>query len=113
MTGTIIHATHRPEDLIPAFINALSERLEEERFRWEPGVDKQAEIMAVGFLQGILGNIERRANKPEYFNSEDAMWDLEWLFDHLDQHAPEGHSFGAHEDDGADFGFWPIEEDES
>jgi hypothetical protein len=34
------------------------------------------------------------------------------LIDQLDAIAPEGTRFGAHEGDGASFGFWPIEEED-
>lgn len=33
------------------------------------------------------------------------------LIDALDNAAPEGWSFGSHEGDGADFGFWRLDED--
>src|SRR5690606_2906706 len=61
-----------------------------------------------------LGEIERRMEGGEdYFLSEDAMWDLEWLFDALNEFAPEGTYFGTCEGDGSDIGFWPIEEDDN
>jgi len=36
---------------------------------------------------------------------------LEWLFDRLNECAPEGYFFGAHPSDGACFGFWPEDAD--
>lgn len=106
MIGTIIHGTHRPEDLIPAFIAALDARKETLSLQ---GKLRSGEF---GRLDDRLGEIERRMEGGEdYFLSEDAMWDLEWLFDALNEFAPEGTRFGAHEFDGADFGFWPVEDE--
>ena len=83
LPGTIIHGTMRPEDLIPAF------RAELER------IDAIAEGSIVP------------ADDPE---SDDGQEELIELFDALDRYAPEGMYFGAHPGDGADYGFWPIEE---
>jgi len=45
-------------------------------------------------------------------NLEEAMYFLEDLFDYIGEIAPEGTIFGAHEGDGALFGFWEVKEDE-
>ena len=81
--GTLIHGTLRTEDLIEAFRAELSR------------IDPIAEAAIVP------------ADDPE---SEDAQYELDELFEVLDRYAPEGYYFGAHEGDGSDFGFWPIEE---
>ena len=81
--GTLIHGTLRTEDLIEAFRAELSR------------IDSIAEAAIVP------------ADDPE---SEDAQYELDELFEVLDRYAPEGYYFGAHEGDGSDFGFWPIEE---
>lgn len=110
MTGTIIHATLRPEDLIPAFIEALSERLEATSF--ELGADATILVENHAETQAMLGQIELEVEQEGFYES-DTYWVLELLFDALDGYAPEGYRFGAHECDGSDFGFWPIEEEES
>lgn len=106
--GTVIAGTLRPEDLIPAFLEALDERIEAATF--EPGADHPLRVQAVDALQSRLGDLERRSEAPGYYDTEDPMWDLEWLQEQLNEYAPEGYRFGAHEGDGADFGFWPVED---
>lgn len=84
---SLSHATMRPEDLIPAFANFLSE---------QKGIDPT--------LYPVVG--------PGYdFNSEDADWLLDSLFDKLNAIAPEGTYFGAHPGDGSDYGFWEFEDE--
>jgi hypothetical protein len=107
-TGTVISGTMRPEDLIPAFIDAIDAAKEDLSFRGP--VDNL--VQDINRMDGVLGEIERRMEgDSDYFESEEASWDLETLFDLLDELAPEGFRFGAHEGDGADYGYWEVEED--
>lgn len=79
--GSVSHGTHRVEDLISAFSPVLR-ALNPKRLT------------------------EITANRD---SSEDDQADLiVELMDALDLEAPEGYYFGAHEGDGADFGFWPA-----
>jgi hypothetical protein len=48
--------------------------------------------------------------KDEYYESEDADYDLEALFDALNDYAPEGFYFGASMGDGCDYGYWLSDE---
>jgi len=93
--GPVIHATHRPQDLIPAFLTEL-------------------QSLDAGDYRQV------REDYPEYnytLKDDDPFWDseaaaymIDVLFDYLDNYAPEGHYFGAHVGDGSDFGFWEHEE---
>lgn len=108
-SGTVIHATLRSEDLIPAFVEELSRVIE--HGMPSPHADHPHNVRYVGMLHEKLGEIERASAKTGYFDSEDPMWDIEWLFDELNNVAPEGMYFGAIEGDGSDFGWWTAEYD--
>lgn len=85
--GTIIHATMRPEDLIPAFLDALEEL--------DP--DRAREIR------------DDPDNKPWFEHQDLECGDYivnEDLFDALNEHAPPYCYFGSNEGDGSDYGFW-------
>jgi len=73
-------------------ISLLAQRINRRRGRW------------------IRVGLERRYN--ERINEDCAAeWLAEYaisLTDALNEHAPDGFMFGAHEGDGSDFGFWPI-----
>lgn len=89
---TVIHATHRNCDLIPAFLEVLKDTPE--------------------YLQ-LAHIVPSSAMEDEYdswWESDDAMFLVTDLFDTLDGYAPEGYYFGAIEGDGSDFGFWKWDE---
>ncbi len=92
--GTISHGTLRIQDLVPAF-------LDEARRLDAPHVP---EIVKDIPLSAIVDD------RDPYWDTEDAFWQLEALFDSLSDVAPRGCYFGAHVGDGSDFGFWPGEE---
>lgn len=100
----VSEGTLRLEDLVPAFIRALEERLDE--------ADAQGHNTA--HMRRYIREIEERIETiPDYYETDDANWDLAGLYDTLNDCAPEGMYFGAHEGDGALYGFWPIEEDDN
>ena len=98
---TIIHGTFRPADLIPAFLDAVSE--------YAPA--EYAALIAAPFGP-IPAYVLDEGDDSEWWDSEDAGYLLEELFEILEACAPDGAYFGAHEGDGSDFGFWPIPEDD-
>ena len=99
ITGTISHGTLRPQDLIPAFLDALR------------AVALAAYAAAMAQPDGFaIRVIDAPADDSDWWHGDEAQALLERLTDALESSAPEGHYFGAHPGDGSDFGFWPIEE---
>jgi hypothetical protein len=91
-TGSVIAATLREQDLIPAFEGVLDTAgVEYER---PQSVDK------------LLLDQPLSDNEQE----EVSCYLNETLIDLLDEIAPEGTYFGSHPGDGSDFGFWEDEE---
>jgi hypothetical protein len=92
--GSVSSGTMRPEDLIPTFLaelDALSNHnhnlIKEVGERFNKSVD-----------WGAAGD--------DYWEGEEAGYDLEALFDALGDLAPDYCYFGSHEGDGADYGYW-------
>lgn len=98
-TGTLIHGTHRLQDLIPTFINALE------------GTNPQA-LERIALSYGLqLETLRELDDDHPWWDSEDASEMLnEDLFNALNEVAPEGYYFGTHPGDGSDFGFWEHED---
>ena len=92
-TGTLL-----TRDLILAFEVALSTLAK---------TDKIAAAYEAGrALTPFIPTYAREDRDSEWWDSEAAGWELEELFNMLCEVAPEGTYFGAHEGDGACFGFW-------
>ena len=93
--GTISHGTLRSEDLIEAFASELA-------------------CLAPSEFEGarqLLAEAQRYLDGCPV--SEDEASELvNDLMDALNEFAPEGMYFGAHEGDGADFGFWHVDGEE-
>ena len=92
LDSTVIHATHRPQDLIPAFLEVIRDTPE--------------------YLQINIPSHAMEDDDAEWWESEDASYLLnEELFEVLNSYAPEGYYFGSHIGNGSDFGYWKEEED--
>ncbi len=93
--GSVSSGTMRPEDLIPEFLYVLGQ------------ADKPAHDALVEEYEDVLDSDDPDMEQQDYA--------LEALFNALDQVAPPYCYFGAHEGDGADYGFWvswdSLEED--
>lgn len=99
--GTVISGTMRPQDLIPAFLDVLREL--------NPPTYQQIMIPGAGF--SVIPSSVWETKDDPWYDSEEAGWILEDLFDALDACSPENCYFGAHPGDGCDYGFWPCEEE--
>lgn len=95
---TIIHGTLRPQDLIPAFLDALS----------VAGPDAYAQLV-MGPFGAVPAYVFDEGDDSDWWTSEAATDLIAQLEEALNEAAPEGHYFGSHPGDGADFGFWEIE----
>lgn len=101
--GTVISGTMNPRELIPAFIKEIN------------ALGGSMPSFADSPINDLMNAdsdswLEEKADAVEaYLNSDESYWDLEELFDALDEMSPEFAFFGAHPDDGADYGFWPVE----
>ena len=99
--GTVSEGTLKPEDLIPVLAD------EYERLSGDTGKVRL-------FHKHVKEYHERTCHLNSFAHycwMDSLQWDLGELFDLLNGIAPEGYYFGAHEGDGADFGFWKTEEE--
>ena len=90
---TISWGTMRSEDLIPKFLGVLKTYAKD---KYDEYVNENPEVLNIDGL-----------------DDETLGWIVDELFDKLDEIAPEGTYFGAHPDDGADYGFWSVDQYES
>lgn len=91
----VSHGTLRNEDLVPRFLEVLRQ------------LDTEEYKTITELYSDILTETD---DLVEDAPIEESMWLLEALFDSLDAAAPSGYRFGAYEGDGAEFGFWEVED---
>ena len=89
---SVIHGTHRPQDLIPAFLAVIRSTPE--------------------YLQISVPSYATEDESSDWWDGEECFFILEELFDVLDSYSPTNHYFGAHQGDGSDFGYWYFEAEE-
>src|ERR1022692_1305816 len=90
--GTVSQATMLHSDLIPSFVYDLEHQTNRTRAHYN-----------------LCRSINARMKADDYFESEDADYDLESLFDALNDYAPVGFYFGGSIGDGCDYGYWLSE----
>lgn len=94
--GTVSHGTMRYVDLIPTFWDYLL------------GSDSSLTLPIQDFdLYSTILNADSDMHLDDD-EMEDAGNLLATLFDAMNDLAPEGYYFGAHEGDGSDYGFWEL-----
>lgn len=109
--GSVSCATMLASDLIPAFMSALEDIWNDIATSAPRSFDDCEDAKrASARITDTLADIERRMANDDYFDGEDCDYDLEALFDLLGDFAPAYCYFGAHEGDGADYGFWVSHE---
>lgn len=106
---SVSHGTMRLEDLIPAFVSELEDRQSDNQYTVDG--DELDCVARNTRHTALLAGIESRMESADYYESDEANWDLEELFDALDEYAADGFRFGAHDGDGSDYGYWPIPEE--
>ena len=93
-TGTVSHGTMREEDLLPKFAFVL------EKYGMKRSAHKA--LAAARLLEMQPDNTAAQHLVSMVLNEE--IWDA------MNEIAPEGYYFGAHEGDGSDYGYWLAEE---
>ena len=102
--GTVCFGTMKPEDLIPKFVAEIK-RLT----TFTPYVVREAENWIEGpksYYENTLQITDPSAGTPEELHAGYAKSIVDDLMSHLNVMAPDGLRFGAHDGDGADFGWW-------
>lgn len=108
--GSVSTATMRPEDLIPAFLSVLEEYRPREARKLTWQYRKLVNTLNRGWYYVNRMPVDcdscfGQVYVPECMEDQ-ASWLLEDLFEALDSLSAPYVSFGAHERDGADYGFW-------
>lgn len=98
VNASVSHATMQPKDLVLRFETVLE----------CAGVDLSNNWDRPAIVAAFLDNPDHVSDK----GLEQVDYYVEALFDALNDVAPEGCYFGASEDDGSDYGFWQVQEDE-
>jgi hypothetical protein len=117
--GSVSSGTMRAEDLIPAFLSELrfQKPLRREHRKLVREITQRMDAdythdhEAEGCKCNGLGlwNCGMNQDAENYFGTENADYDLESLFDALNEYAPAYFYFGAHPGDGSDYGYWLSE----
>jgi hypothetical protein len=89
--GTVSHGTLRTEDLLSAFSSELS---------------------CIGPTDPEHVTLLIAVESVTDFDGEEASDLVNDLADALNEYAPDGCYFGAHDGDGSDFGFWSLDDQE-
>lgn len=101
--GSISHGTLRSEDLIDTFFHELESLV----FLNGDYFSKPENFAERNKLNNLIGEAQDAFNDEEELIHDDPFELINALMDALEQFAPPYCTFGAHDGDGSDFGFWP------
>lgn len=99
--GSIVWGSCRTFDLVAPLLNVLL------------GHYLYDETGKLDEIKGLYKCIPEDAYNDDthpFWTSDECYEFLQEIFDEMNEIAPEGHYFGAHEGDGADYGYWVIPE---
>jgi hypothetical protein len=97
LNESVIQATLRAQDLIPAFLYVIKDTPEYIQIMFNP----------IPFIPSYAMDDD----DDEWWESEDCSYILnESLIDVLNNYAPDGYYFGGHEGNSSDFGYWELTE---
>lgn len=95
LNESVIHATFRNCDLIPAFLDVIR--------------DTACYAQMSMYLPSVVTD-PSATEWDERWSDPELTEFVEELFNTLDSYSPEGYYFGAHPGDGSDFGYWKMED---
>lgn len=98
---SVSHATLRPQDLIPPFLEVIKDTPEYQQMICQINPDWNFTVITDPSAD----------DNDERWQSDYIIMFLDELFDVLNNYAPEGYYFGSHIGDGSDFGYWKIDQE--
>jgi hypothetical protein len=96
---SVSHGTLTTQDLLVSFWELIGELKETET--------EHTQLLTLPF--SFIPSYALEDKDSDFWNSEEAQWKLEEMFDLLDSVSPEGFYFGSHPGDGSDFGYWEVD----
>lgn len=106
---SVSDGTLHPRDLVPAFLDEL-ERLDPKSY-----AELCDDPELFGHLVRWVRHVQQEGDLQDDvdWDSESIGWLLEELHERLEEAAPEGLYWGTAEGDGAAFGFWALDDEET
>jgi hypothetical protein len=104
--GTVSHATMRTEDLVPCFLAVLEKYSPESAVMIIGSIGLECDVLTYRLFAG-RPEVGREEHYESVWDSEAMSYILnEDIWEAMEEIAPPGYYFGAHEGDGSDYGYW-------
>jgi hypothetical protein len=115
-TGTVSWGTMQPRDLVPSFMDVLSDYHKDEYDTILVDLDNLAKDIGFESYENVLElTREDPFTGPTYkfWQSEIMSYILnEDIWDAMNEIAPHGYHFGSSEGDGSDYGYWKFDDED-